>query len=115
MQISPHFKRPEFACKCGCGFDTVDTVLLEALEAIRSHFASPVIITSACRCIAHNAAVGGSPSSQHLLARAADIYVKEIEPKEVADYAERLGLSIGRYDAFTHIDSRSGKREYWTY
>jgi uncharacterized protein YcbK (DUF882 family) len=113
--ISPNFKRAEFACKCGCGFDTVDTVLLEALETIRTHFESPVVITSACRCPSHNKVVGGAPYSQHLLARAADIYVKGIEPKKVADYAESLGMSVGSYDAFTHIDSRSGIPKYWFY
>ena len=113
MSLSRYFKRPEFACKCGCGFDTVDTVLLEALEAIRGHFETPVVITSACRCIAHNHAVGGTDKSQHLKGRAADIQVKGIEPARIANYAEDLGMSVGRYSTFTHIDSRSGTPATW--
>ena len=113
MNLSRYFKRPEFACKCGCGFDTVDTVLLEALEAIRGHFEVPVVITSGCRCIAHNHAVGGTEKSQHLKGRAADIQVKGIEPERIANYAEDLGMSVGRYSTFTHIDSRSGTPAKW--
>tara|TARA_R110000787_G_scaffold136962_1_gene249616 strand:- start:419 stop:769 length:351 start_codon:yes stop_codon:yes gene_type:complete len=113
VKVSPYFKRPEFACKCGCGFDTVDTVLLEALEAIRGHFESAVVITSGCRCIAHNAAIGGSEKSQHLKGRAADIQVKMVEPERIANYAEDLGMSVGRYSTFTHIDSRSGTPAKW--
>ena len=111
--ISQHFSRAEFACKCGCGFNTVDTVTLEALEAIRGHFEAPVMITSACRCIAHNAAVGGAENSQHVKGRAADIQVKGIEPARIANYAEDLGMSVGRYSTFTHIDSRSGAAASW--
>ena len=111
--LSPYFKREEFACKCGCGFDTVDAVLLEALTAIRSHFNQPVVVTSGCRCEAHNTRVGGSKSSQHKKGRAADIKVKSTSPALVADYAQELGLSVGRYDTFTHVDSRSGPPRMW--
>ena len=73
-QLSQYFKRSEFACKCGCGFDTVDSILLETLEAVRLHFKVPVTITSGCRCLAHNAAVGGAKASQHTLGRASDYF-----------------------------------------
>jgi uncharacterized protein YcbK (DUF882 family) len=112
-KISKHFSRSEFACSCNCGFDTIDTVTLEALEAIRGHFEAPVMITSACRCTAHNAAVGGAENSQHVKGRAADIQVKGVEPERIANYAEDLGMSVGRYSTFTHIDSRSGTPASW--
>ena len=113
MQLSEYFKRAEFACSCGCGFDTVDAVLLEALEAIRSHFKQPVVVTSGCRCEAHNEAVGGSKNSQHKKGRAADIQVVSTSPAEVASFAEDLGMSVGRYETFTHVDSRSGPPARW--
>jgi uncharacterized protein YcbK (DUF882 family) len=109
--ISEHFSRSEFACKCGCGYDTVDVTLLEALEGLRTYFSSPVTITSGCRCKAHNEDVGGSPKSQHLYGRAADIKVKGISPNEVADYLDKKyphSMGIGRYLNWTHIDSRNG-------
>ncbi len=111
--LSVHFNRSEFACHCGCGFDTVDTMLLEALESIRSHFERQVKVTSGCRCSYYNAKVGGAEASQHKKGRAADIKVSKVSPSEVADLAEELGMSVGRYESFTHIDSRSGPLARW--
>jgi uncharacterized protein YcbK (DUF882 family) len=105
--LSKHFNRSEFACKCGCGFDTVDYGLLDTLEYIREWFAEPVTINSACRCIAHNKAVGGSDNSQHLKGKAADIVVRDNSPTRVLHACNmRSGLGVGVYDTFTHIDSR---------
>ena len=107
--LSPHFGRSEFACKCGCGFDTVDTELLRILENIRGYFDKPVYITSACRCIAHNEAEGGTNNSQHLKGRAADVIVKGVEPDDVAAFLETILLhgGVGRYSTFTHVDCRT--------
>lgn len=109
--LSANFSRSEFRCKCLlCDFDTVDAQLLEVLESVRQFYGLPVIITSGCRCPAHNAAVGGSANSQHLLGRAADIVVKGMSPDGVANYLEQTypgRLGIGRYNSFTHLDSRN--------
>ena len=113
MKIGRWFEKEEFACKCGCGFDTVDALLLEALREIRIYFGEPVHVTSAARCSNHNANVGGGLKSQHLVGRAADIQVKNTDPSDVADYAEDLGLSVGRYATFTHVDTRSGPPARW--
>ncbi|MDR5857935.1 serine/threonine protein kinase [Halomonas eurihalina] len=115
MQISPHFHRREFACRCGCGFDTVDTHTLEILEAIREEFNAPVIVTSGCRCPDYNRQVGGASHSQHKLARAADIQVQGVDPGLVYDWvAERFpAASLGRYANFTHIDTRSDGPARW--
>lgn len=113
MSISANFKREEFACKCGCGFDTVDFMLLESLEAIRHNFDSPVTVNSGCRCVAHNEAVDGSSVSQHLVGRAADIVVEGKSPDAIAEYAESLGLSVGRYATFTHVDTRTNGPSFW--
>jgi uncharacterized protein YcbK (DUF882 family) len=111
--ISVHFNRDEFACQCGCGFDTVDALLLEALESIRAHFERPIRVTSGCRCKGHNASVGGTPRSLHKQGRAADIQVSKVPPEEVATLAEALGMSVGRYKTFTHVDSRTGVPKRW--
>jgi uncharacterized protein YcbK (DUF882 family) len=113
--VAQHFTRSEFACKCGCGLDSIDAVLVESLQAIRDHFGTPITITSGIRCCDHNKAVGGADYSQHLLGRAADIRVEDVEPRVIADFAEDLGMSVGRYNTFTHIDSRSGMPDHWDY
>lgn len=115
--ISPHFSRSEFACKCGCGFDAVDLELVEVLEGARLHFGRQIVINSACRCEKHNAKVGGTKNSQHLMGIAADIKVRGVNPDVVQDYFEKKHpnqYGIGRYDTFTHIDVRDTKAR-WDY
>ncbi|AQU83234.1 MULTISPECIES: D-Ala-D-Ala carboxypeptidase family metallohydrolase [unclassified Halomonas] len=113
--LSTHFRRREFACKCGCGFDTVDLETLALLQDIRIHFNVPVVITSGCRCAAHNRRVGGAANSQHVFGRAADIRVQGISPAAVADYVEahHPTASVGRYGSFTHVDTRTSGPARW--
>ena len=83
--------------------------MLEKLEELRGWYNAPIKINSGCRCAAHNKAIGGYKNSQHLYARAADIVVYGVDPEEVADYSEQMGVpGIGRYSTFTHLDSRTG-------
>lgn len=114
MKLTEHFFRSEFACKCGCNFDTVDMGLLIILEQIREHFDKPVTVNSACRCPEHNAAVGGGKNSQHLYGRAADIVVEDIHPDLVHEFAEQIGVEgLGKYNTFTHVDSRTNGPARW--
>lgn len=113
--INKYFSRDEFTCKCGCGFNTVDFELVQVLTTVREHFDRPVIINSSCRCEIHNTMVGGGKKSQHLLGRAADIVVKGVDPIEVHSFLnghapESYGL--GKYNSFTHIDTRSTKARW---
>lgn len=123
-QLSPSFRVREFACK-GSDVVLLDEELVVLLQCIREHFGKPVYITSGYRTAAHNAAVDGSKSSQHLLGRAADFYVEGVPVAAVAAYAETLLPSrggIGRYpkDAahpkrstgWVHIDTRAGKSRW---
>jgi uncharacterized protein YcbK (DUF882 family) len=105
---SPFFTRSEFACKCGCGFDTVDFELVRTLEYIREHFDAPVIITSGCRCPTWNTGCDGRPNSYHLQGRAADIKVLTVNASDVQDLADNMEVGgLGRYSSFTHIDTRT--------
>lgn len=118
MKLSPHFDRSELACPCGCGFDTVDAELLKVLELVRSHFQRPVIITSGCRCKAHNdsPAVGGGKKSQHLYGRAADIQVVGTLPSKVYQWLDETfprQYGLGKYTTFTHIDTRTNGPARW--
>tara|TARA_R110002012_G_scaffold263287_3_gene446011 strand:+ start:236 stop:586 length:351 start_codon:yes stop_codon:yes gene_type:complete len=114
MRIGKFFLREEFACNCNCGFDTVDTELITILDKVRMHFAKPVTITSGCRCPEYNGKVGGALRSQHVLGRAADIQVKDTDPADVAAYLEDIQApGVGRYNTFTHVDSRSSRGARW--
>lgn len=116
--LSPNFRKSEFACKCDrCKTVTVDTELVDILQRIRDHFRKPVNINSGYRCKEHNAEVGGDPNSSHMQGMAADIRVKGVAPMEVAKFAESIGVKrIGLYEGdegeFVHIGSGVTKR-FW--
>mgnify|MGYP005807535955 CR=1 FL=1 len=110
LQLSPHFRLSEFASKDGSDKVLVDDALVDLLQQIRAAAGAAVTINSAYRSPAHNAAVGGVSSSQHLYGRAADIVVEGASPLLVGQMAEhyldRRG-GIGVYQTFTHVDTRT--------
>lgn len=87
-QLTPHFKRSEFACKCrarkknnGKGYCSPihcnpDPRLVEICEIIREYIGEPLIINSACRCDKYNKDVGGVDSSSHRWGFAVDLSAK---------------------------------------
>ena len=107
--ISENFSRHEFACKCGCGFDTVDVELVWLCEEVREINGNRRLTpSSGCRCHTHNINVGGSPRSQHKKGRAADFLIPD--PQRVYDelcrrHPDHYGFGI--YDWGVHVDSRS--------
>ena len=120
--LTANFSRKEFACNCGCGFDTVDFELLIGLQNYCDYLKIEnqnkkvsIAINSGCRCVAKNAKDGGAKASKHLIGRASDIVVKidktQVPPKLVADYfnSAHPTFSTGVYNTFTHIDTRTGK------
>lgn len=114
-KLTTNFKTTEFDCKGrGCCCETIiDPLLVKHLQKIRNKFKAAVIINSGFRCYKHNKAVGGASGSKHRTGQAADIVVKGVSPRKVAQYAESIGIKgIGLYDTFTHIDTRTTKF-YW--
>lgn len=116
VQLSKNFNSSEFECECGCSTVKIDTQLVDFLQQIRDHFGQPIDITGPYRCPSHNAAVGGASKSRHVTGEAADIRVKNTAAREVAKYAETIGVKgIGLYegaDNFVHIDTRTTKT-FW--
>ena len=109
--LSKHFGRREFTCKCGCTSNTVDAELIRILERIRDHFQRKIIILSGCRCYNHNKTVGGSENSYHITGKAADFYVKGIEPKVVVKFLRDVFFGkygVGLYNDRVHLDVREG-------
>lgn len=110
--LSKNFKRSDFACNCGCGFDKIDLVLVAKLQKIVDHFnfvSENVKIDSGCRCEKHNIAVGGKQNSLHLVGKAADIRFIGIPAIMIFKFADAfIGNSggVGNYPQFTHIDVR---------
>ena len=122
-RLAPDFKVRELRCRDGTDTVMVDEVLTVVLQCIREHFGKAVTITSGYRTPTHNAKVGGSKSSQHLLGRAADIQVAGTSVEDVAAYAEsllhnsggvgRYPVKAGRAKGWVHVDTRPNKSR-WT-
>jgi hypothetical protein len=113
VKLSANFHLSEYECRCSkCSETLVDLDHVAKLQQLREDLASPIKITSGYRCPDHNAAVGGAKLSQHKLGTATDIQVKGMDPSEVQDACEHF-KGLGRYDTFTHIDSRNGDKARW--
>jgi uncharacterized protein YcbK (DUF882 family) len=115
--LSANFSKAEFACHCGCGFDSVDSDLVNALQLLRDALNKPIHILSGCRCVTHNRKVRGKPHSYHLIGKAADIQINGISPIALYDFidsnADVFGIGgIGLYtkQQFVHVDVRSGNK-----
>lgn len=113
IQVSKNFKLKEFQCKDGNFQVRLDSRLLKKLQELRDQVARPLIIDSGYRTREYNKKLGGSPNSQHLLGRAADIRIPPLSPEEVARIAETIGFGgIGIYKTFVHVDVRDGRARW---
>ncbi len=114
QKLSEHFQAREFACRC-CGMVLVHPELVRKLEGLRNVVGAPVFIASGYRCAKYNKAVGGAENSYHLFGMAADIWVKGISPRQLAEIVGKTGFDgIGVYQdqGFIHVDVR-GYRARW--
>lgn len=88
------------------------------LDTLRSRLEAPIRIISAYRTLPYNEAIDGERQSWHLQFRACDITADGIAPSRVADALARIRDEgdflggIGRYDGFTHVDTR-GVNQDW--
>lgn len=119
-KLSENFNSLEFDCHgSGCCSETIiNPKLVEYVQKIRDHFGKSITVTSGYRCPIHNKRIGGATGSRHSKGDAADIVVTGVAPREVAKYAESIGIKgIGLYETsadghFTHVDTRDVK-SFW--
>lgn len=87
IQLSPNFKLSEFLrseTDSARGIDNTPSLevvsnlqqlCIHVLEPLRSHFNTPIVVSSGYRSPALNKAVGGSATSQHMTGEAADLRI----------------------------------------
>lgn len=125
MKLTKNFKRSEFECKDGTPMteNQLKNIqeLAKNLQVLRDELDKPINITNAYRSRSHNQAIGGSKFSQHVLGKAADIYVEGYTPKELAKVIEGLikdekmsegGIGIYSNNNFVHYDIRRTKARW---
>ena len=83
-----YFKRsePYIACSCGkCGGFPVEPAekLMRLADAVREDAGKPMVPTSTVRCDAHNAEVGGVPTSRHKLGHAMDFLIPGMTANQI--------------------------------
>lgn len=122
-QLSANFHIREFKCKDGTKvpieLEANVKLLAEQLQALRDHIGIPIHLNSAYRTEAYNASIGGSPKSQHKLAKAADMVTQKYSPKQLANIIKKLIKEgkmmqggVGLYLSFVHYDIR-GTEARW--
>ena len=123
MRLTKNFNLSEFDCKDGSEMpsELLANVLelAENLQVLRDFVRVPIKINSSYRSLSHNANIGGSKSSQHLFAKAADIVIESKSPEQVANIIKVLISEgkmkqggIGVYNTFTHYDIRGHKARW---
>lgn len=113
-----YFDSSEFACPDGShsawfnkhGVD-VNPQLVDLMNAIRTEFGKPIVITSGYRSEEHNVEVGGVRNSLHTLGQACDF---RPEWKDIEDLGRLQWIAlklnptggVGLYDGWCHVDIR---------
>ena len=122
-QLTPNFHIREFKCKDGSkvpeALEANVRLLATQLQVLRDFIGIPIHLNSAYRTEAYNASIGGSPKSQHKLAKAADMVTAKYTPKQLANIIKKLIKQgkmiqggVGVYPSFVHYDVR-GTEARW--
>ena len=122
-KLTENFSLEEFNCKDGSDIpnELLPNVieLAKNLQVLRDYLGKPIHVNSGYRSPKYNAKVGGAKNSQHPKAKAGDITVDGMTPKEVAEAIEKLIAEgkmkqggIGIYKTFTHYDTRGTKARW---
>ena len=117
--MTAHFSRSEFSCKCGCGLSGIHLDLVKKLECVRERFGMPIRVTSGMRCRKHNKKIAGSSEySAHLFGLAADLACTDSSTRHsllpiVLDEFNRVGIAKD----FIHVDLdwMKDRDVVWTY
>jgi uncharacterized protein YcbK (DUF882 family) len=123
MKLTENFNLSEFDCNDGSETPCEVIVNLKEvalnLEVLRKKIGKPILINSGYRTKEYNQRVGGSPKSQHLLGKAADIRVTGLNPKqihkmiwELIEQGEMKQGGLGLYENFVHYDIRGNKARW---
>lgn len=136
--LTKNLSRHEFACECGCGFDTVDYAVVLMIQGAVDYFGIKydslikVDISGGNRCEEHNEVIQKkynpkyipySSKTQHKKAKAGDIKIHylsggdwiAVSPLEMYEYFDKKypnSIGLGLYGNRVHVDSRNNKARW---
>ncbi len=115
----PHFRKEEFNCRCGCGENRMRPEFMDRLQALRSAYGKPMIITSGYRCAKHPVEAAKVMPGMHSTGLAADIGVSGAEAVQVLRLAfdagfRGVGVQQKGNGRFIHVDLRETPT-IWSY
>jgi len=117
-QELPYFSDSELRCR-HCHVLKLDLVFAALLVALRVAWGEALTPTSVCRCAEHNKAIGGHPTSMHLVENpkhptdgcaAVDVFWRLWNANQQLRFARlayKMGFSVGLHVGFVHLDVRS--------
>ncbi|KKK77009.1 hypothetical protein LCGC14_2857930 [marine sediment metagenome] len=71
-KLTPHFRKSELECHCGCGQAPLKKDFLDRLEAARLIYGGSITVARAYSCAKHNRKIGGGKDSAHTRGTAID-------------------------------------------
>lgn len=117
MRVSPNFTAAELGNPPAHLYGNM-AQLADALETVRARVKRPIHVNSGYRDPAKNSQVGGSNTSAHMWAHAADFHVEGLTPKRLAKEAEASLRAAGIkwdqiiiYQSHVHLGLGSRQRE----
>lgn len=84
--------------------DNIKALVEDVLQPLRDAWGGPLFINSGYRCLELNKAVGGVPTSQHVLGQACDVSCTD--PVALARLAKKMKLDYDQailYPSFLHL------------
>ena len=91
--------------------DNIKALVDDVLQPLRDAWGGPLFINSGYRCLELNKAVGGVPTSQHVLGEGADVGCTD--PYALAKLVKKMRLEFDQmilYPSFVHLSyKREGK------
>lgn len=105
----PNFLPVEMHCQ-HCGEQGIDPAFMDALQALRSSYGKPIVVSSAYRCPEHPIEAAKPEPGAHSTGQAADLLVSREDAHRVLKLAFQIGFGgIGvnqRGDVrFIHLDT----------
>lgn len=118
-EISDHFSRDHFSCKCGdCNKQfKISLTLIGVLEHLKAKYGKKVEVLQGYLCEQRSNQLYGSAKDYHHRGKAVDIRIEGVELaelfREVESLQEVTGIGLVPQENYLHIDIRDKERLIW--